>query len=146
MNPPEGRRLELIHRPSGDPARVQHLGPYALESLIDPHEEGAATVYRVRIAPRERTRVSYHRLAEECYFVLAGRDVKGLVLALLQLPDLQCKPCPFVHETHDLRVECIYFLAQVVQSHSDKLSAGRAGEAGRSRASASKQTPNPQRR
>jgi mannose-6-phosphate isomerase-like protein (cupin superfamily) len=73
MNPPQRRRLELIHRPSGDPSRVQHLGPYALESLIDPHEEGAATVYRVQIAPRARTRVSYHRLAEECYFVLAGR-------------------------------------------------------------------------
>jgi len=73
MNPPQRRRLELIHRSSGDAARVEHLGPYALESLIDPHEEGAATVYRVQIAPHERTRASYHRLAEECYFVLAGR-------------------------------------------------------------------------
>jgi mannose-6-phosphate isomerase-like protein (cupin superfamily) len=64
--------LELIHRPSGDPARMRSLGPYRLESLIDSEEEGAATAFRVRIAPHEHTSVSYHRLAEEFYFVLAG--------------------------------------------------------------------------
>lgn len=65
--------LGLIVRHSGDAARVEHLGPYAIESLIDEHEEGAATAYRVRIAPHERTGISCHRRAEEFYFVLAGR-------------------------------------------------------------------------
>ena len=64
--------LALIHRQSGDPARVQRLGPYALESLIEPEEEGAITAYRVTIVPHERTSTSYHRLAEECYFVISG--------------------------------------------------------------------------
>jgi mannose-6-phosphate isomerase-like protein (cupin superfamily) len=64
--------LAIIHRRSGDPDRVQQLGPYRLETLIDPHEEGAGIVHRVSIAPRERTGVSYHRLAEEFYYVISG--------------------------------------------------------------------------
>ena len=62
----------LIHRASGDPERVQLLGPYAIESLIAPEEERAGTVYRVHIGPHARTAVSYHRVAEEYYFVLSG--------------------------------------------------------------------------
>ncbi|MGO8746242.1 MAG: cupin domain-containing protein [Thermoguttaceae bacterium] len=65
--------MELIHRRSGDPARTRQLGPYVLESLIDSHEEGAGTVWRVSIAPHARTSTSYHRIAEEYYFVLSGR-------------------------------------------------------------------------
>lgn len=72
MSEPHAQRLNLIHRRSGDAARVRHLGPYQLESLIDAHEEGAGTVYRVSIAPRQRTSVSYHRVAEEWYYVLSG--------------------------------------------------------------------------
>lgn len=67
--------MKLIHRTSGDPDRTQRLGPYTLESLIDADEEGAGTAYRVRIAPHERTAVSYHRVAEEYYYVLSGRGV-----------------------------------------------------------------------
>ena len=67
--------MDLIHRSSGDSARCEHLGPYGIESLIDPQEEGAGTVYRVTIAPGERTRVSYHRVAEEYYFVLSGGGI-----------------------------------------------------------------------
>ena len=70
---PEKRPLALIHRRSGDPARIQCLGPYGLEPLVDPEEEGAATLYRVTIPPHQRTAVSYHRVAEEYYFVLAGK-------------------------------------------------------------------------
>jgi mannose-6-phosphate isomerase-like protein (cupin superfamily) len=70
--------LTLIHRPSGDPQRSQQLGPYAIEALLSEEEEGAGTVYRVRIAPGQRTAVSYHRLAEEYYFVLAGRGTAVL--------------------------------------------------------------------
>ena len=69
------RALQRIHRPSGDPARTQRLGPYGIESLLDRHEEGAATFYRVHIDPGRRTSVSYHRVAEEFYYVLAGGGV-----------------------------------------------------------------------
>jgi mannose-6-phosphate isomerase-like protein (cupin superfamily) len=69
---PRHERLDMIHRRSGDPERTQQLGPYRLETLIDPHEEGAALVHRVYVAPRERTSVSYHRIAEEFYYVISG--------------------------------------------------------------------------
>lgn len=62
----------VLHRSSGDEARVQRLGPYRIESLIDPAEEGAGTVYRIRIDPHQRTSTSFHRRAEEYYFVLSG--------------------------------------------------------------------------
>jgi mannose-6-phosphate isomerase-like protein (cupin superfamily) len=68
-------QLNVIHRRSGDAARTQHLGPYAIEALIDPQEEGAGTAYRVCIEPHRRTSVSYHRVAEEYYFVLAGKGI-----------------------------------------------------------------------
>lgn len=71
-NSADASRTSLIHRRSGAPDRVQQLGPYAIESLIDPGEEGAGTVYRVRIAPHSTTSISFHRIAEEYYFVLAG--------------------------------------------------------------------------
>lgn len=63
---------ELIHRASGDPRRVQRLGPYVIEAPIAPEEERAGTVYRVRIEPHARAAVSYHRQAEEYNFVLSG--------------------------------------------------------------------------
>jgi quercetin dioxygenase-like cupin family protein len=65
--------LTLIHRRSGDPARGERLGPYVIEALLSEAEEGAGTVYRVRVEPHQRTSVSYHRAAEEYYYVLAGR-------------------------------------------------------------------------
>jgi mannose-6-phosphate isomerase-like protein (cupin superfamily) len=70
--------LGLIHRHSGSAARTERLGPYGIESLIDPSEEGRATVYRVCIAPQERTSISYHRVAEEFYYVLTGRGTAVL--------------------------------------------------------------------
>jgi len=73
MNLPQPGPMHIVHRASGDPARTERLGPYVLESLLDADEEGSGTVYRVRIAPHQRTGVSYHRVAEEYYYVLAGR-------------------------------------------------------------------------
>lgn len=65
-------RLPLIHRQSGQPDRSRKLGPYQIESLIEAAEEGAGTVYRVRIEPHSSTSVSLHKVAEEYYFVLSG--------------------------------------------------------------------------
>ena len=70
---PHDLRHAIIHRPSGAPERTRLLGPYLLESLIEPEEERAATCYRVRVEPNSRTAVSYHRIAEEFYYVLSGR-------------------------------------------------------------------------
>ncbi|MFN4259329.1 MAG: cupin domain-containing protein [Gemmataceae bacterium] len=67
--------LTLLHRATGNPAHGQQFGPYWIEALIGEAEEGAGTVYRVRIEPQQRTSISYHRLAEEYYFVLAGQGV-----------------------------------------------------------------------
>ena len=75
MNESRPGHLKLIHRRSNDSGRIEHLGPYGIESLVDPDEEGSGTVYRVKIAPNQRTSVSYHRVAEEYYFVLSGRGI-----------------------------------------------------------------------
>jgi len=65
----------LVHRSSGVASEIQRLGPYAIEALLKPDEERSGTVYRVRIEPHSTTSVSYHKIAEEYYFVLAGRGV-----------------------------------------------------------------------
>jgi len=66
-------RHKIIHR-KGSPAQgVQLLGPYRLQSLIEPEEELNATFYRVWIGPHQTTATSYHRVAEEFYYVLSGR-------------------------------------------------------------------------
>jgi quercetin dioxygenase-like cupin family protein len=65
--------MNLLHRSSGDVRHTQQLGPYGIETLIPPEEEAALTAYRVRIEPHQKTSVSYHKIAEEIYFVLAGR-------------------------------------------------------------------------
>ncbi len=67
--------MEFLHRSSNDPKRAQQLGPYLIESLIHPAEEGVGTVYRVRIEPQNRTSTSYHKIAEEYYYVLAGSGI-----------------------------------------------------------------------
>jgi quercetin dioxygenase-like cupin family protein len=65
----------IVHRHSGDSTRCQQLGPYRIEALLDRPEARAGTVYRVQIAANQRTAVSYHREAEEYYFVLAGSGI-----------------------------------------------------------------------
>lgn len=63
----------LHHRSAGATAsQVKKLGPYAIESLIAPEDEAAGTAYRVRIEPHQTTAVSYHKIAEEFYYVLSG--------------------------------------------------------------------------
>lgn len=66
--------LPLIHRRS-DSGTPQKLGPYEITSLITRSEEGSLTAYRVRIERQETTAVSYHEIAEELYYVIAGSGV-----------------------------------------------------------------------
>lgn len=61
----------ILHT-NGENAPEQKLGPYAIRSLIPESEEMGLTAYRVRIEPEVRTAVSYHRKAEEIYYVLEG--------------------------------------------------------------------------
>lgn len=74
VNPP----LPLLHVRATDPVPTVKLGPYQIETLIAEADEGAGTVYRIRIAPHERTNVSYHRIAEEFYHVLHGSGIAVL--------------------------------------------------------------------
>ncbi len=62
--------LHVRHDPQAPPAL--QLGPYGITSLIPEAAEGALTAYRVRITPHQITSVSYHQVAEEIYYVLAG--------------------------------------------------------------------------
>jgi quercetin dioxygenase-like cupin family protein len=61
---------KIIYRSGG--VGVRHLGPYALETLIREPEEIGMTAYRVTVEPHSRTAISYHREAEEIYYVLSG--------------------------------------------------------------------------
>lgn len=62
----------ILHHRASDVTSKQKLGSYEIESLIAPSEEAAGTVYRVRIEPHQKTSVSYHKIAEEFYYVLSG--------------------------------------------------------------------------
>ena len=65
--------LRLLHVSADAPISApQKLGPYEIESLIPLEDEGMGTAYRVRIEPHSTTSVSYHKLAEELYFVVSG--------------------------------------------------------------------------
>ncbi len=71
--------LRILHVPAGAPVSPpQKLGPYEIESLIPLADEGAGTAYRVRIEPHSTTSVSYHKLAEEIYYVLEGSGMAVL--------------------------------------------------------------------
>jgi quercetin dioxygenase-like cupin family protein len=67
--------LRILHVREGESTEVRRLGPYEIESLIPPEQERAGTAYRVRIQPHQRTNVSYHKIAEECYYVISGSGV-----------------------------------------------------------------------
>lgn len=65
-------KRKVIHRPSALTESSWALGPYKLETLVAESEEDAATAYRVRIEPNQQTATSFHKIAEEFYFVLSG--------------------------------------------------------------------------
>ena len=60
---------DILHVSGGEKKK---LGPYEIESLIPEDQEKAGTAYRVRIEPNSTTSVSYHKIAEEFYYVLRG--------------------------------------------------------------------------
>lgn len=67
--------LRILHTHDDGSGVTQQLGPYRIESLIPLEDEGMGTAYRVRIAPHSITSVSYHKIAEELYYVLSGSGI-----------------------------------------------------------------------
>ncbi len=70
--------MDLIHRASNNPSQIIRLGPYAIEPLLSRAQTGAASAYRVRIEAHQTTAVSFHKQAEEFYFVLCGSGTARL--------------------------------------------------------------------
>jgi mannose-6-phosphate isomerase-like protein (cupin superfamily) len=70
--------MKLLHICETDDTPKACLGPYQIETLIAEEDEGAGTAYRIRIEPRQRTSVSYHRVAEEFYLVVEGHGTAVL--------------------------------------------------------------------
>lgn len=85
----------ILHVRSNKIGPGTRLGPYEITPLIPIEEEAAATAYRVTIGPREHTAVSYHKVAEELYFILSGRGVAildGVEFALSEGDFLRLPP------------------------------------------------------
>ena len=72
------KRVEILHNGDSSEGDIQKLGPYRIESLVPPDQEGQFTAYRVRIEPRQVTSESFHKVAEEIYFVVSGSGVAVL--------------------------------------------------------------------
>ncbi|MBL9114920.1 MAG: cupin domain-containing protein [Verrucomicrobiaceae bacterium] len=66
---------DILHVQAGE---KQKLGPYEIESLIPEEQEKAGTAYRVRIEPNSITSISFHKIAEEFYYVLSGSGMAVL--------------------------------------------------------------------
>jgi mannose-6-phosphate isomerase-like protein (cupin superfamily) len=92
-------RLQILHVKSGGEQPRVRLGPYEIETLIPEADEGAATAYRIRIEPHQRTSTSYHRVAEEFYLVISGKGTAVLdgVEHLLQTGDFLRLPPGTTH-------------------------------------------------
>lgn len=67
--------MDILHLSEEEGGEKCQLGPYHIESLISREQESALTAYRVRIAPHSTTSVSFHKVAEELYYVLSGSGI-----------------------------------------------------------------------
>ncbi len=68
----------IIVRKRGGGERVRQLGPYRIEGFLERDEEISQTMWRVSIGANVTTAISYHKAAEETYFVLNGSGVAVL--------------------------------------------------------------------
>lgn len=68
----------LHHKNSKTREPEQRLGPYKIESLIPIDQEASITAYRVLIEANQVTSESYHKKAEECYYILEGTGTAKL--------------------------------------------------------------------
>ncbi len=70
--------MKILYSKKATDSKVESLGPYEIESLISANEEGQFTAYRVRIEPNQETSESHHKIAEEIYYVVAGKGTAYL--------------------------------------------------------------------
>ena len=70
--------MNIIHQKASEGSRSQKLGPYEIRSLIPEDEEAAMTAYLVVVEAGQTTSESYHKIAEECYYVLSGSGIAVL--------------------------------------------------------------------
>ena len=70
--------MNILHQRTSSARERKKLGPYEIETLIAPDQEGQFTAYRVKIEAGQETSESYHKIAEECYYVVSGRGVAVL--------------------------------------------------------------------
>lgn len=70
--------MKILHGKNSSGGVVESLGPYAIESLVPADQEGQFTAYRVHIEPNQETSESYHKIAEEIYYVVAGKGTAYL--------------------------------------------------------------------
>lgn len=71
-------KRSILHVRESDDVPSGCFGPYQIETLIEESEEGVATAYRVRIHAHQVTAISYHKVAEELYYVISGSGVAVL--------------------------------------------------------------------
>lgn len=68
MKPPS-----ILHKGTDSSEGTERLGPYQIQTLIPLEEEGNFTGYHVFIEPNTTTPTSFHKKAEEIYYVIAGK-------------------------------------------------------------------------
>lgn len=89
----------ILHIHTDQEMSSQELGPYEITSLISEEQESGGTAYQVRIKPHKKTAVSFHKIAEEFYYVLSGSGsaiLNGKVYELRRGDFLRLPP----HTTH----------------------------------------------
>lgn len=95
----------VLHVTQSDQVASAQLGPYQIDTLIAEDDEGCVTAYRVRIEPHQQTATSYHKVAEEIYYVISGSGLAVLdgveyplqVGDFLRLPP-ETRHCFITHE------------------------------------------------
>jgi len=70
--------VDILHQSGSREAELRRLGPYQIEPLISEDQEGCLTAYRVRIEPEQETSESYHKVAEELYYIIEGAGIAVL--------------------------------------------------------------------
>jgi len=65
-------KLSILHVNEASGESASQLGPYEIQSLISEKEEGAFTAYFVSLEANQRTATSFHKKAEEIYYILEG--------------------------------------------------------------------------
>lgn len=61
-----------VHFPAVQLPEPFSLGPYSITTLIPREDVERASAYRIALEPNTESKTSYHKNAEEIYYVLSG--------------------------------------------------------------------------